>query len=1178
MNKGKITIRKLLGQPAPSTKETIENVEFPQLRPSASQSTTYRVGPPIACLDRSSDGRRAVIAGSKVFKILKVDGPTIKEELDLRAIISSYATSHDLSAATPDQFNIKAVKWSHGFMDSAVITACGNGRITVYDLNRGGYGFEVARIQEHARQVHQLDVNPFRCNLLLSASQDGTVRSFDLRTPIAGRNGPIFRSWHTFKCNADAVRDVKWSPTDGMDFACCTESGQIQKWDIRKTTAPVLKLAAHQKACFSIDWHPDGDHLVSGGADQLCHVWDLSKKADRNQKPRYTFATPAPVSHVSWRPAFWSVTAQGRRAAQITVAYDDSSTRNQNSNVHLWDLARPSMPFKEIEQWDTSPSGLLWNTRDLLWSVDREGHFSQTDVAFSPKVIDRRSLSTFAFSAAGDVLMMLEERESLRRRSRILASPDVSPSFQYGSSGPLLGVSRSDSEEDVVGSFLGHRKKKVHRRRHSGRSGQSFSSTPPSSTGMVDSKIMPLDDAVKVTGIYKPQQVMAIGRAPSTMNYLTYQYFTNRYLLRLWKYFTQDLEFLSTDKKIQAITDGFAKAAENIYHYRLAQTWRLLGYTMNLLLTRRAEYHRQARLEVPEPSPKKDKVEAISATFVPKKSRGIETPRRRNRGEATPRRSRHQSPNNSPRYHAAIKVVPDEVESTSNVATPLVRPVRDHIISQTREAMHTPLNVDDDLLDLVETTPATATTPLPIPVPSTTQSETHNSPSIDGYDFYGVDSLSPTDFRPPARKQPLRLDYPAQSTSNSIVHPGLQRHDSGESFQMFSTSTESQQTKFLSSSVSSKDTTLRDRVHSWENTLSNHPRPRLDSQTLTDSSLEQHEESSGANSKASIPSDQHDTTLKPIEKEPPSPIVTDKPMENPNIIESDYLPQPNDPEFTISPLDATLIERSISFETKNGSLNAAAMILLFRPLLPAQAIDPILANAVIRQYHHRLTTLQLHTEAALLRNLCTPTYPSVFAVAQESVNIGYFCTTCQKPLENDPLIPNSLWRCPRCEQSIDGCAVCHNRELESYLPYNDEDIELESSLWWYCPGCAHGGHISCVQAWHAPSNPTDPSSSTTKHSNGACPLEGCLHPCLPGPWRTQYWEEKKLAKEREMASLVRENSRVGQRVLPLGRGGVRRDVREVAQSKAVEGVRIALGVGAGGERGLERTRSVKEGG
>ncbi|KUJ24518.1 uncharacterized protein LY89DRAFT_679642 [Mollisia scopiformis] len=1197
MNKKPRFLTKVLGggpPPSAATNESFDtsNLESPQLRPSASQNTVYSAGAPIACLDRSSNGQRAVIAGSKVFKILRIDGSTITEDVDLRAAITSYATTHDHSAATSDQLNIRTVKWSHSSLDSTIVTASGNGRITIYDLNRGGEGFEVVRIQDHVRQVHKLAICPHKDNWLLSASQDGTVRFFDIRTPQPDRNGTTFGARRTFKCNADAVRDVKWSPSDGVEFACCTDQGVVQKWDIRKPTAPVLKIQAHTNSCRSISWHPDGDHLVSGGADQMCKVWDMSKKADRNQKPSYSFTTPAPISRVTWRPPCWSATAQGKRAAQITVAYDDSnSAKNQTASVHVWDLARSAMPFKEIEQWDSAPTAMLWNSRDLLWSVDKEGNFTQTDVAFVPKLIDRRSLSTFAFSPNGDILMLLEERQAPRRSRPSITTPEVSPGFSHHGSGPLLSVSRSDSEEDVVGSFLGPRQRKGHRRRNSGRSGHTLSTTPPSAPGIADNKVMSLDEAVKVTGTYKPQQVMAIGHAPGAIKRSTYQYFSNRYLLQMSKHFSDD-DSPDMDVRIACITESYAETAEDVGYFRLAQTWRLLGFTMQLLLSRRAEYHRQSRLAVPEPSKPPSRQEQEKESILPSATQSEV-------GEETPRKIHHggHSKLDSPLYRGAMSLIAEDVESTSNVATPIVRPARDHIPIETRD-MHTPIPADEDDLTLPEA--AHPKTPSPIPVPGTKQSPEQPSSSVEGYDFYGMESFSPAlDFVAPKRKPPLRLDYHEQESHPPRIQP--QRHDSGESFQMFSTSGDSQN-KFMSSDGSDSHSfrredslALRDRVHEWESSQSPHVKHRasIDSNapTHSDSSLGGHTpdstdiERAASNGvpfnpsappvfriqEASVPSAPEAQRL----RSPPitgtaSPMSFDKasetPSQDPNIIASDFYPWPTDPPFLISPIDpAVLVQRTIDFEVQTSALHASAIILLFRFLLPPSAVDDLQASAVLRQYHHRLTSMKLFTEAATLRNLCVPAYPHVFATAQEDVKIGFFCTSCNKPIENDPNIPDSMWRCPRCGENIAPCAVCLSRELDTSILYEGlAEEELKLPTWFLCPGCGHGGHTTCMLAWHL--------AEGEAFSEGCCPLEGCLHPCLPGKWRDERAEEKRVAKEREMDALIKEGQRLGIK----GGRSVRRDQREVGQSRAVEGVRVALGItGLSGSGSIERKKSVK---
>ncbi|PSS08680.1 hypothetical protein M430DRAFT_22912 [Amorphotheca resinae ATCC 22711] len=1189
MHKGKI-MRKLLGHPTATTNETIEaNIDSPQLRPSASQNTVYSARAPIACLDRSPDGKRAVIAGPKVFKVLRVDGSTIAEDLDLRNIITRYAPSHDITAATTDQLNIRAVKWSHSNLDTTIITACGNGRVTLYDLNHVGENLEVARIHEHARQVHKLAINPFGCNWLLSASQDGTVKSFDLRSPFAGRNGPTFRAVHNFKCNADAVRDVKWSPTDGMEFACSTDAGMVLKWDIRKPTAPILKITAHQSACFSISWHPDGEHLVSGGIDQHCYVWDVSKKAERGQKARYSFTTPAPVSAVCWRPAYWSATAHGKRAAQITVSYDDSNViRSQTASVHLWDMARPSMPYKEIEQWDSPPTGLLWSTRDLLWSVDKEGHFRQTDVAFVPKLIDRRSLSNFSLSPNGDVLMVLEERQNSRRprpsvtspgisspglpspgiASPGMPSPGMSPGYQRSSPVPQLSVSRSDSEEDVVGSFLGPRQRR--RRHHSSRSVQQLSTTPPSHSGMAENATMPLEEAVNITGTYKPQQTMAIGHAPSTAKRAVYKYFSNRYLERMARDALYELQ--PANYRIQSAMEYFARTAETMRHYRLAQTWRLLGYTMDLLLTRRAEYHRKYRLTVKE---------APSTEDLPKRP---EIPK--DSGEETPRKYPRVSPSESPSLPSS-SLIAEDIESTSNVATPLVRPMRDNFIQENQEAMHNPF-MGNDTFRLPEAASQAASpsrNPSPVPIPGSSRPyDRNNSSGMEGYDFYGMESYTPAVDLVAPRKMPFRLEYPNRDETVRRMQP--QRHDSGESFQMFSTSGESQAGKFMSSSGSDRGhgRPLRDIVSSWESSLpSQAHRNSIDSSApgqsvasdehITSSSVAVPQEIPKKASRspappifriqeASGPSKiEEEPTKKSVEEETIKSALSERVSDDPNIIENDFLPWPNDPEFVIPPIDpAVLVQRSIEFEAQTGALNASAMLLLLRPFLPPEAIDHIQAAAILKQYQQRLNSMKLFYEAALLRNLCVPLYPTVFAMAQENTTVGYFCTDCYKPLENDPLIPGSVWRCPRCQQAMDTCAVCRHREPQDDFGYDAEDT-VNSVIWWYCPGCGHGGHTACMAAWH--SGPEYEEGS--KHSGGCCPLEGCMHPCLPGTWREQRAEEKKAARQRELDLTVRENTRQGSR----GRT-VKRDSREVAQSKAVEGVRVALGIG-----GLEKKKSVK---
>lgn len=682
-------MRKLLGrvstdspQDSPTGSSTVGLTSAPSISPtyrsSVSQNAVHAAGVPILCLDASPDKRSAVLAGRHVLKTVNVDGLTISEGVDVRAVISAQpAGSKGGSSSLADQLSIKDVKW-HG--DATIFTACSNGKIFSYDLTRVGTGFDYVQTREDSRQVNTLDINPHRGSYLLSGSQDGIVRCIDIRAPQPSWTGGLtFRAVQAFKCNADAVRHVKWSPTDGLCFACATESGVIMKWDIRKAGSPLLRLAAHDKSCSSISWHPDGDYLMSAGWDSKCHVWNMSKP-DKRQKAKCSISTPAPVSTIAWRPGLWSATAQGKRVAQVAVSYDDGSQKRYGmSAVHVWDLARPTMPFKEIERFDAPPASILWKDQDILWTAGRDGLFNQCDVAFAPRVLDRQSLSSMSFSPRGDVMMFLDERpDALRPRPPPPQKPPNSraTTFGSGSAAPMLSASRSDSEEDVVGSFVGPRRKvqrPQHRRgsRSVPNATASAGSTPPSAPAVPDEHNLTLDQSLKVTGMFRTQQAMTFGHIPAAMKVDNYHYMSASYLEILARELPRhDENGKPLINRVNTIMEQFARTAESANLFRLAQTWRILASEVNLLLLRRGQYHLEKRLGVSPEAPKDVQAKPRKSIVASSLVDIVE--------EDTPKK-RSSLGNLAPEHrNASVRsLLSQGIESSSNVPTPLARPVED---------------------------------------------------------------------------------------------------------------------------------------------------------------------------------------------------------------------------------------------------------------------------------------------------------------------------------------------------------------------------------------------------------------------------------------------------------------------------------------------------------------------
>ncbi|KAH8682109.1 hypothetical protein BX600DRAFT_447767 [Xylariales sp. PMI_506] len=1285
-NQGKI-MRRLLGRPTAeplSNENNLSSINSPvplSYRPTQSQDATHLTSAPVSCLDRSTDGQFAVVGGAHVLKILQIEGKTVKEGLDIRALITSQSTSKNSAfPSSSEQLSIRDVRWAAAQNgDPTIFTACANGRIFNYNISRlgtgmtAGAGLEVVQMREDSRQINKLDINPHRSTWLLSGSTDGTVRCFDTKAPVTNRNGhAIFRSFQVFK-GIESIHDVKWSPKDGMVFACATENGSVLKWDIRKASAPLLKLNAHDtlRGASSISWHPDGYHLLSAGRDSKCHVWDMSASADKKQKPKWSISTPAPVSAVAWRPALWSATARGRRAAQVAVAYDDggSSRGNGISAVHIWDFGRPTMPFKEIDRFDFPPKGLLWHDQDILWTAGAantdggKGLFAQCDVAFASRVIDRQSLSSLDFSPRGDVLMFLEERAHPPRPRPASATHDAAPISSYSSSpsGQVLSISRSDSEEDVVGSFLGPRRRGSRRRGGSNnRSGTALSSTPPSAPGAEDPPI-PLDQSISLTGAFRPQQVMAIGSVPAASKAGIYQYLSAHYLETLKKELPFVVGGKSLKERVSSIMEHYACAAENVSQFRLAQTWRVLAYAFDLLLARRSQYHLELRTTLrrsgKSPSLKgrlASQTNLTSLASAPKALGDVrETPRISSSVDTV---DSHQTLGRS--------LVPEDVDSESNAATPLARPVREDV-SDKHKYMSGKILTPVQELDSFKLPPAFQTAAEYAgprkrldSVPLSVVSQDSQISSTEGYDFYDLDAVTdlPNAIDVPRKKDPLHLNSVEPLTPNSRKRM-VMRHDSDESFvQMFSVSEgKTATTSSLGSSVRYiandadplsastqsprgeypshiRGEKIPDSLESDRNGISKFLE-RADSGSLREIfMISQTTDDSGGSelartatfgsSQQSVEHSQMQLKVNP----PQSPrktsnerLALERPEEKTSgtITETDFMPWPDDPPYP-HPLSAEgdgklptsplkpydLLSRALAFEAKHSALNAAAMILLLKPLVPDGLIDSHQASAILRQYHNRLMGQKLFIEAALLRNLCVgdwpegvaawgDNYPAVFLPAQERVKVGFACSQCHKPREVHPSDVGGMgiWKCERCRAVMAPCAVCGHRDAtQASLPLQPITDGLTSpgqsqsdsilAMWWYCPGCGHGGHATCLQGWHAPVSPSRLSSGTSTpafaiddglfpetFSDGCCPLDGCGHACLPGKWRN----ESSAARTEELGRAVREHTRSDARSsvnagsAPAVVGGVRSDALEVSQSRAVEGVREALanaGLGA----------------
>ncbi|XP_038076230.1 GATOR complex protein WDR24-like [Patiria miniata] len=290
-----------------------------------------------ACRDSS----QVVVAGRQVFKIFSVEETCFRETLNLRVgrITLRYSCSD--------------VVW-HPLKDELLATGATNGHVCTWNLQKHQGNKLEQEFTDHSRGVNRVCFHPSEWHILLSGSQDGTMKFFDLRTN---------KCEATFGKQNDSVRDIQFSPQSSFNFAATSDTGGIQTWDFRRTDKYLLSNVAHLGPAFSLDWHPEDRNLIATcGRDKLIKVWRLDS-SDNGMTVENTVYCIASVARVKWRPE--------------KKYYIASCSQVVDQTVCIWDIRRPYMPFAVFEEHKDMATGVVWRDPHVFMSGGKDGMLYQ---------------------------------------------------------------------------------------------------------------------------------------------------------------------------------------------------------------------------------------------------------------------------------------------------------------------------------------------------------------------------------------------------------------------------------------------------------------------------------------------------------------------------------------------------------------------------------------------------------------------------------------------------------------------------------------------------------------------------------------------------------------------------------------------------------------------------------
>jgi histone-binding protein RBBP4 len=191
----------------------------------------------------------------------------------------------------------------------------------------------------HTQEGYGLSWNPKQEGILASASNDKTVRLWNIKDGFSKKNANNHPSERTLTHHTAPVNDVEFHPRDPNILASVSDDRTLQIIDLRGNK-PAMKIQAHADSVNCLNWHPDAsfNHVIlTGSSDNSIGLWDPR----RGQKGKlHSFESHNDdVIRVEWNPHCISMFA--------SASYD--------RRVCIWDVSKIGGEQEQQDSEDAPP-------------------------------------------------------------------------------------------------------------------------------------------------------------------------------------------------------------------------------------------------------------------------------------------------------------------------------------------------------------------------------------------------------------------------------------------------------------------------------------------------------------------------------------------------------------------------------------------------------------------------------------------------------------------------------------------------------------------------------------------------------------------------------------------------------------------------------------------------------
>lgn len=182
-----------------------------------------------------------------------------------------------------------AIAWSPLNHQGKLLTGDNDGKVFLTSFTNGKWECDNRPFTGHSSSVEDIQWSPNERNVFASASSDGAVKIWDVRSK--SRTAAI----SVAVSNVD-VNVLSWSKQTPHLLATGADDGQWAVWDLRQwkplsaggnekgdsaKPKPVASFNFHKEQITSLEWHPTDDSIVAVAAgDNTLTLWDLAVELD----------------------------------------------------------------------------------------------------------------------------------------------------------------------------------------------------------------------------------------------------------------------------------------------------------------------------------------------------------------------------------------------------------------------------------------------------------------------------------------------------------------------------------------------------------------------------------------------------------------------------------------------------------------------------------------------------------------------------------------------------------------------------------------------------------------------------------------------------------------------------------------------------------------------------------